>query len=494
MISVIIPVYKKSIGLIDRCFQSVLNQTYKDVEVLVYYDWYSDESFEYIKQICKENNFKLNYSLIPRSSYLTRILGIKESLGDFLSYVDSDDWIDKTFLEDLLLDIKDNNFIICKEKVTSLTNQTYIEESNNRSFNFFINEKEKYFYLRGLFSSKYLKGLNNLYQGFLPYHEDKYLSFFTMLNKSKITFATKNSYYNYILTNESVSILLNKGLIEIFKRLYSSLIVFNNLKSYKNSQVENWKNYDISLIQYYYPLLNSITDFEKKQVSKLLKNFELNDKISKVIHYVWIGDFIPSHLQKCVDSWGKQDYGIIRWDEKQFQAHPWVKSCLEHKKFALASDFIRLWILYNFGGIYFDTDNMMLKPLDDSFLDTDFLIGYENDDLILGFNVIGCKVGSPFIKLLLDWYKDKVYEPSMENFPVTIEGVKIGGALTINKIGTQLLKQFIKSGEIKPYNNEYFIAGHYMPNTPYSITDNTYIQHQYKANRAFTLADFSFKS
>jgi mannosyltransferase OCH1-like enzyme len=187
----------------------------------------------------------------------------------------------------------------------------------------------------------------------------------------------------------------------------------------------------------------------------------------------------------------------MKWDNSRFEKNKWIQSCLKYKKFALASDYIRLWVLYNYGGIYLDTDMICYGSLD-KYLDTDFLIGWENDNAILSFGLIGTKIKSPYIKEIMNWYEDKEYDPSMENFPYELEDInknkfKVGGAITINKIGTKILMSHIQNGEIKPYNNEYFVAGHYAPNSGYRKTENTIFQHIYgQIKTEYKLKDFNF--
>lgn len=95
-----------------------------------------------------------------------------------------------------------------------------------------------------------------------------------------------------------------------------------------------------------------------------------NAEIPKVIHYCWFGGKpLPALAKKCIASWKKYlpDYEIKRWDETNFDVNiiPYSKEAYEAKKYAFVSDYARFWILYNYGGIYFDTDVEVIKPLDD---------------------------------------------------------------------------------------------------------------------------------
>lgn len=91
--------------------------------------------------------------------------------------------------------------------------------------------------------------------------------------------------------------------------------------------------------------------------------------IPKVIHYIWFGNNdLPEEAIACIESWKKfcPDYEIKRWDESNFDlsSNNYVKQAYEAKKWAFVSDYARLWILVNEGGIYMDTDVEVLKSLD----------------------------------------------------------------------------------------------------------------------------------
>lgn len=94
------------------------------------------------------------------------------------------------------------------------------------------------------------------------------------------------------------------------------------------------------------------------------------NKIPQIIHYCWFGgNPLPPMAKKCIASWKKYlpDYEIKRWDESNFDVNiiPYTKEAYEAKKYAFVSDYARFWILYKYGGLYFDTDVEVIKPLND---------------------------------------------------------------------------------------------------------------------------------
>lgn len=117
--------------------------------------------------------------------------------------------------------------------------------------------------------------------------------------------------------------------------------------------------------------------------------------IPKVIHYCWFGGKEkPKSVQKCIASWKKNmpDYKIIEWNEDNFDMdiHPYTRFCFDNKKWAFLSDYARLWVVNNNGGLYFDTDVEALKSFDE-LLENDAFFGFENKDYIasgLGFGAV----------------------------------------------------------------------------------------------------------
>lgn len=91
--------------------------------------------------------------------------------------------------------------------------------------------------------------------------------------------------------------------------------------------------------------------------------------IPRVIHYCWFGGKeLPRDVQACIASWKKYcpDYEIRQWNETNFDvtAHPFVKAAYEAKAWAFVSDYARLQVVYDYGGVYLDTDVELKKSLD----------------------------------------------------------------------------------------------------------------------------------
>lgn len=100
---------------------------------------------------------------------------------------------------------------------------------------------------------------------------------------------------------------------------------------------------------------------------KILSEFENINPIKK-LHYCWFGyGSMGEKEKKCMASWSRflPDFEIIRWDESNFDVNccRYVKEAYEAKKWAFVSDYARFKLLYEYGGLYLDTDVEIVAPL-----------------------------------------------------------------------------------------------------------------------------------
>ena len=137
------------------------------------------------------------------------------------------------------------------------------------------------------------------------------------------------------------------------------------------------------------------------------------DRIPKVIHYCWFGRGRKAKLvKKCIKSWKKYlpDYKIIEWNEDNFDinSNEYVKEAYEAKKYAFVSDYVRFYVLYNYGGLYMDTDVEVIKNLD-VFLTDDGFMGFEDELNVAPGLIVGAKKNNKIIKEILDNYRDRKF-------------------------------------------------------------------------------------
>lgn len=105
--------------------------------------------------------------------------------------------------------------------------------------------------------------------------------------------------------------------------------------------------------------------------------------IPKIIHFCWFGgNPLPKSAVKCIDSWRKYlpEYEIKEWNEENFDVNiiPYTAEAYKARKFAYVSDYARFWILNRYGGLYFDTDVEVIRPLDDIIARGNFM-GFEKN-------------------------------------------------------------------------------------------------------------------
>lgn len=147
--------------------------------------------------------------------------------------------------------------------------------------------------------------------------------------------------------------------------------------------------------------------------------------IPKVIHYCWFGGKRkPKLVRDCIKSWKKYlpEYEIIEWNESNSDlSHPFVKEAYRLKKWAFVADYIRLKILYDKGGIYLDTDMMLLKSIND-FINNECFLGAEQDDII-SCGIIGASKQNHFIEKCLKSYECINYDNPIvwNDFVITLK-------------------------------------------------------------------------
>ena len=169
--------------------------------------------------------------------------------------------------------------------------------------------------------------------------------------------------------------------------------------------------------------------------------------IPKIIHYCWFGRGEKNPLiQACIASWRKYlpDYRIVEWNEDSFDVDStlWTRQAYAAKKWAFVSDYVRLYALYTQGGLYFDTDVEVLRPLD-RFLDNQAFTGFESNDNPVTA-VMGAESGNPIIAELLSYYSDRPFvknDGSLETLPNTYIITDCFEKLGIRKNGKEQLQQ-----------------------------------------------------
>ena len=132
------------------------------------------------------------------------------------------------------------------------------------------------------------------------------------------------------------------------------------------------------------------------------------------IHYCWFGhNPKPKLIQKCIDSWKRfcPNWEIIEWNEENFDVfgNTYTKAAYENRKWAYVADYARFDVLNRYGGVYFDTDVELLKPIPEYLMDEDAFTGFETIDTVNPALVYGTLPNQKVLGLVLDQYKNESF-------------------------------------------------------------------------------------
>ena len=205
---------------------------------------------------------------------------------------------------------------------------------------------------------------------------------------------------------------------------------------------------------------------------------------SKYIHYCWFGGKpLPKLAKKCLKSWKKYlpNYEIIRWDENNVDLNecPFIKEAYKNKKWAFVADYVRTKAIYDMGGIYFDTDMLITKPIN-FLLDKETFLGVE-DSMMVATGVWGTsKPHTYFSKKMLDFYQKQEHFDINNMFKYSIPRLMTN---ILKEYGYNLRNSNIQElkHNITVYPREYFypLSFNFKNN---NFTENTCMIHYYKAS------------
>lgn len=208
--------------------------------------------------------------------------------------------------------------------------------------------------------------------------------------------------------------------------------------------------------------------------------------IPKKIHYIWFGGNPLTPLaNKCIESWHKYcpDYEILRWDESNFSdgGNLYFQEAIAAGKWAFASDYARLKVLVENGGIYMDTDVELLKPLD-RFLFTKAFSGFEAEDRI-PTGIMAAEAHHPLFEKLLRDYDNRHFIKPDGQPDFTTNVTYITDALLASGLKLNNRQQTIEDFTLYP--SDYFCPKDWLTKKV-NLTENSYAIHHFDGSWAGT--------
>lgn len=203
------------------------------------------------------------------------------------------------------------------------------------------------------------------------------------------------------------------------------------------------------------------------------------NKISKRIFYVWFGGEKPAIVNICIQNWREKlpDFEIVEINEHSpyfdfataYKDCRWFQIVYDRKMWAYVADYVRCQVLYDYGGVYLDTDMTIEKDITPLLTDS-FFIGEEKKGF-LSVGIFGCEAHHPFLKQMLAFYQNEIFDSPL---------------YTIPSIMTEILKRN-HYPDIKIYPRQYFypfypFGPHYEKWSPQCIKANTYAVHWWNAS------------
>lgn len=206
------------------------------------------------------------------------------------------------------------------------------------------------------------------------------------------------------------------------------------------------------------------------------------NRIPKCIHYCWFGrGKMPERFQKNIETWKKYcpDYEIVKWDETNYDIskNRYMKEAYETKKWGFVPDYARLDIINSNGGIYFDTDVELLRPLD-PLLSYELFCGFETSKYVafgLGF---GAVKENPILQEMLDQYEHEKF--IMDNGELNLVASPVYQTRVLERHG------LVKNGKTQINKDFLALSAEYLsPISPYGVgnpTARSFSIHQYAAS------------
>lgn len=470
LVSIIVPVYNTQ-QYLRECLDSLVSQTLECLEVVIVNDGSPDNSQQIIDEYIYRYPSKIRaFTIENRGLGEARNYGISKARGKYLGFVDSDDFVRKDMFEMMYTAaIKNNADCILSDYIGAWEDgkQEYVTSVPGEYPDRFdiLRYSAKYGVVnactklidRDLFEKvKFPKG----------FYEDLATMPILLSYAKKIYYLREGLYYYRQRSGSITSVKNNdKRLMDCYKAwdrileqsnpVFKAEIIFavhwsvnffctNFLPDFTMySKMYFQKRRDLFIDNHY------VAEAVKK---KEFLNFDTMQEIPHIIHYCWFGGNEKSAtILACIKSWKEfaPDFQIMEWNEFNcdLQENLYVESAYQEKQYAFVSDYFRLKALYEFGGVYLDTDMELMKPLTPHLYNSAFF-AFETP-VFVHAGIIGAVPRCSIIHEILHSYDSDEFTVDREMGMVTpiprrITGVLEGDPLFIKNGKTQVISNNVK--------------------------------------------------
>lgn len=242
-ISVIVPVYNSE-QYLTTCIKSIINQTYSNIEILLINDGSTDNSLDIMNKFAQESDKIKIYSKKNSGVSDTRNVGIDNSTGEFLLFIDSDDFIDLDYVSKAVDYIEKNNleYLKCSYIEKRGSKENVIKYYSNTVFsqNEIINEisiSDNFSSIGGVFVKKSIIDDNNIrFSKEYKYGEDMLFNYNSIIKCNKIGYLTSCNYY-YVINSGSVS--SNSDINNLYKYFLDNVFVISKFDKISDNYKAN---------------------------------------------------------------------------------------------------------------------------------------------------------------------------------------------------------------------------------------------------------------
>lgn len=471
-VSVIVPVYNVE-KYLRQCLDSLVDQNFDSYEVIVVNDGSSDNSQSIIELYSKKYpNIIRSYLKENGGLGSARNFGLEKARGEYIAFVDSDDWVDNKMLSILYSKATKENLDIVIFDFTSIysgwktgwRSEGYRGNNMNPSIKDFI-----------CFSLNPATACNKFFRSDLfniakfPYgwYEDMALTPVLLSYANKVGYVGMQLYYYRQHSSSIIHSVRNEKTKDVIK---SWQYAIDNVKVEYHDEIVRAVYYSIvDFIKFKAEYLDDFIAYCMKNKELFLRNpyikNDINykrinniidkDYIPKIIHYFWFGNGEKSILiENCIATWKKYapDYEIIEWNESNCDINEckYVREAYENQKWAFVADYFRIKRVYEYGGFYLDTDVELVAGIDELRLNNAFF-AFESKT---GINaaIFGAVKNNMLVSKWLETYKKSSFVKEDGTFNTSYTIVSRLTEILYKKYGVKLNgEEQILKGDIKIY-------------------------------------------